>query len=127
MFAALWPAPHDSWRSPVISVLNLFDILPGREKQYAEYLRRVRPILERYGARLLMYGRTRMVYMGNCTQEYCGIVTYPSVGALKELSHDEQFQAIRPLRDDSTTNYVMTAIEEFEDIDAAAEHHENSQ
>ncbi|MCD6364856.1 MAG: DUF1330 domain-containing protein [Planctomycetes bacterium] len=110
----------------MISVLNLFDIVPGRQKQYAEYLRRVRPLLEKYGAKLLVYGQTRMVYMGNCTQEYCGIVSYPNVESLKGLSHDEQFKAIRLLRDDSTTNFVMTTIEEFKNIDAAIEHLDDS-
>ena len=106
----------------MIVVLNLFDILPGRQGDYAEYLRRVQPILDRHEAKVLLYGLTRMIYMGDCMQEYCGIVAHPSVGALREFSHDEEFEAIRPLRDESTTNYVLTVIEDFGGLNAAVEY-----
>ena len=109
----------------MIVVLNLFDIIPGREAEYALYLRRVRPILDRHGATVLLYGLTRMIYTGNCSQEYCGLVGYPSVRALRDLSSDDEFLAIRPLRDDSTENYVLTVIEEFAGLEAAAEYLEN--
>jgi uncharacterized protein (DUF1330 family) len=106
----------------VIVILNLFDLIAGQEAHYAEYLRRVQPILERHGADVLLYGLTRMIYKGNCTQEYCGMVAYPDIAALRAFSHDEDFVAIRSLRDSSTENYVMSAIEGFETMDAAATH-----
>ena len=103
----------------MIVVLNLFDIVKGRESQYAEYLRRVQPILDRYGAKVLLYGMTRMIYMGDCLQEFCGLIAYPSLSELRALSHDPDFVAIRSLRDDSTKNYVLTAIESFETLNDA--------
>lgn len=109
----------------MIVVLNLFDIVPGKEKDYAEYLRRVQPILERYGASVLLYGLTRMIYKGDCNQEYCGLVAYPAVQALREFSHDDDFLTIRRWRDESTKNYILSAIESFETMDAAAEYLEN--
>ena len=104
----------------MIVVLNLFDIIPGRETDYAEYLRRVQPILDRFGAEVLLYGLTRMIYMGNCSQRYCGLIAYKSLADLRDLSHDPEFNAIRPLRDNSTKNYVLTAIEGFETMSDAA-------
>jgi uncharacterized protein (DUF1330 family) len=97
----------------VIVVLNLFDVIPGREKDYAEYLRRVQPILDRVNARVLLYGLTRFVHLGNCTQEYCGLIAYNNLDDLRKLSHDAEFARIRPLRDNSTKNYVLTTIEGF--------------
>ncbi len=97
-------------------------MVPGRQKDYASYLRKVQPILDRYGAKVLLYGLTRMIYMGSCTQEYCGLIAYPSLKELRQLSHDPDFLAIRHLRDDSTRNYVLTAIEGFPTMMAAAEH-----
>jgi uncharacterized protein (DUF1330 family) len=105
----------------VIIVLNLFDIIPGRQNRYAEYLRRVQSILDRHGARVLVYGVTRMIYMGGVSQEYCGIIEYPSLKHLRAFSHDAEFQEIRPLRDESTTNYQLTAIQGFDTMDAAAD------
>jgi hypothetical protein len=32
----------------MIAVLNLFDVIPGKETQYAAYLAAVRPLLERH-------------------------------------------------------------------------------
>ena len=112
-------------RNSLIVVLNLFDIVPGKERDYAEYLRRVQPILDRYRAEVLVYGLSRMVYMGSCTQQYCGVIAYRSLRDLRELSHDPDFEKIRALRDDSTCNYVLTAIEGFESMDAAARYLEN--
>ena len=110
----------------MIVVLNLFDIIPGKELDYAQYLRKVQPLLDRYGAEVLLYGLTRMIYMGDCTQQYCGLIAYRSLSDLRQLSHDPEFEAIRPLRDDSTCNYVLTAIEGFETMAAAAEYLENN-
>ena len=106
----------------MLVVLNLFDIVPGGEADSAEYLRRVQPILDRYGAKVLLYGQTKIVYMGNCTQEYCGVVSYPDIESLRGLSHDPDFEAIRSLRDESTDNYVLTVLEGFETLAAAIEY-----
>lgn len=111
----------------MIVVLNLFDIVSGCEKDYAQYLRRIQPILDRYGATVLLYGMTRMIYMGKCNQEYCGMIGYQSLRDLRNLSHDPEFLKIRPLRDNSTKNYVLTAIENFPNMLAAAEYLENGQ
>ena len=109
----------------MIVVLNLFDIVPGKAKDYARYLRAVQPILDRYQAQVLLYGLTRMIYMGSCTQQYCGMIGYKSLRELRNLSHDPDFLKIRPLRDNSTKNYVLTAIEGFPTMLAAAEYLEN--
>jgi uncharacterized protein (DUF1330 family) len=109
----------------MIVVLNLFDIIPGREKQYASYLRQVQDILDRHRARVLVYGRTRMIYKGDASQEYCGMIEYPSLRNLRDFSSDPDFQAIRPLRDESTKNYVLTAIQDFPTMNDAAEFLEN--
>ena len=109
----------------MIAVLNLFDIKPGKQLQYAEYLRRVLPILKRYHARILVYGQTRMLAMGNCTQQYCGLIGYKSLKDLRELSHDPEFIAIRSLRDESTMNYVLTTIEDFPTMADAIRYLEN--
>ena len=109
----------------MITVLNLFDIIPGKEHQYAEYLRKVQPILDRHEAKVLLYGLTRMIPMGHCTQQYCGLIAYRDMRVLKELSRDPEFNAIRPLRDNSTMNYVMTVIEGFPTMDDAVRFLEN--
>lgn len=106
----------------MIAVLNLFDIIPGKEAQYAQYLRRVQPILDRYGARVLLYGLTKMIFTGKCTQEYCGLIAYKDLGDLMKLSRDPEFLQIVPLRDNSTSNYVLTAVEDFETMNHAAEY-----
>lgn len=109
----------------MIAVLNLFDIVKGAEQTYAEYLRRVQPILDRHGAKVLLYGLTRMIYKGHCNQQYCGLIAYPDLGRLRDFSHDAEFLAIRPLRDESTCNYALTAIEAFGSLNAAVAFLEN--
>jgi uncharacterized protein (DUF1330 family) len=111
----------------LIVVLNLFDIIPGKEKDYARYLREVQPILDRHGAKVLLYGLTRMIYMGSCKQSYCGLIAYDGLKSLRRLSRDPAFDQIRLLRDESTTNYVLTAIEGFGSLGDAVEYLENGQ
>lgn len=97
----------------MLIALNLFDIVPGKEALYAEYLRRVSPILERHHARVLFYGRTRARFLGSCGQEYCGIIAYQTPEDLCSFSRDPEFVEIRLLRDGSTHNYVLTVAEEI--------------
>jgi uncharacterized protein (DUF1330 family) len=106
-------------------VLNLFDMIPGREKDYASYLRDVQPILDRHGAKVLLYGLTRMIFKGTTTQEYCGIIEYPSLKALRAFSNDPDFLAIRSRRDDSTQRYILTTIEKFPTLNDAVDYLEN--
>lgn len=106
-------------RSAMVIALNLFDIIPGKEAMYAEYLRRVRPILERHHAHVLFYGRTRARFLGSCDQEYCGIIAYGDPTDLARFSHDPEFTEIKSLRDDSTRNYVLMIAEEIGLAEAA--------
>ncbi len=99
-------------RGVMIIALNLFDVVPGKEAMYADYLRRVLPILEQHHARVLFYGRTRARFLGPCDQEYCGIIAYEDPTDLARFSHDPAFMAIKSLRDNSTRNYVLTVAEE---------------
>jgi uncharacterized protein (DUF1330 family) len=105
----------------MLIALNLFDIIPGKEALYAEYLRRVAPILERNHARVLFYGRTRARFLGSCGQEYCGIIAYENPEDLCSFSRDPEFLEIRSLRDDSTRNYVLTVAEEIGLAEAAVQ------
>ncbi len=110
----------------MIVVLNLLDIIGGKEAQYADYLRRVQPILDRHGAKVLLYGLTKMIFMGVCPQEYCGLIAYDSLEAFRKFSHDDEYTSIMPLRDEATTNYVMTVIQSFDTMDEAASYIENN-
>jgi uncharacterized protein (DUF1330 family) len=100
-------------------------MVPGKEHDYARYLRLVQPILDRHNAKVLLYGLTRMIYKGPCSQQYCGLIGYQSLDDLRRFSHDEDFLNIVPLRDNSTQNYVLTAIEGFPTMNDAANYLEN--
>lgn len=104
----------------MIAVLNLFDVVAGREAMYAEYLRRVRPLLERHGARVLFYGATRARLLGSCGQGYCGIIAYETHEDLCRFSRDPDFLEVRRLRDGATANYVMLVLEGLPMEEAAA-------
>ena len=104
----------------MVVVLNLFDIRPERQRDYAEYLRKVQPVLDRHGAEVLVYGETRMLHLGRCVQQYCGLIRYPSMASLKRFSGDPDFLAIRPLRDESTENYLMCSVKEYSSLGEAA-------
>ena len=103
-------------------VVNLFDIKPGKQGMYAEYLRRVQAVLARHGARVVVYGQLRRVFWGDQSQQFCGLIEYPSFKKLRTFSQDPEFLEIRKLRDESTENYLMTAIEPFPELSDAVEY-----
>ena len=96
----------------MIAVLNLFNIRPDRAEQYQTYLQQVKPLLARHGAKILFYGVTRMVCLGQLPQQYCGLVLYPDMAALRALSHDPDFKRIQGLRDASTSDFEMVVLDE---------------
>lgn len=97
----------------MLGVLNLFNIIPAKQDLYDSYFRQVRPLLARYQAHILFYGTTRIVCLGNYHQEYCGLVMYPDMAAVKGLSSDPDFKRIRRLRDNSTTDFEMVIFDEI--------------
>jgi len=97
----------------MIGVLNLFNIIPAKQDLYDAYFKQVRPLLTRHQARLLFYGRTRIVCLGDYNQEYCGLVLYPDIHAVKSLSIDPDFKRIRKLRDGSTSDFEMVILDEM--------------
>ena len=97
----------------MIGVLNLFNIVPAKQDVYNEYLRQVRPLLTRYDSRILFYGKTRIVCLGDYSQEYCGLVVYPTMQAVKDLSNDPEFKRIRTLRDTATSDFEMVILDEI--------------
>jgi hypothetical protein len=70
----------------------------------------------------MCYGLTKMIFTGQADQEYCGLIAYPDMKALTDLSRDPEFRRIVPLRDAATDNYVMTAIEDFETLNHAVDY-----
>jgi uncharacterized protein (DUF1330 family) len=97
----------------MLGVLNLFNIIPARQDLYDSYFRQVRPLLKRYQATILFYGKTRIVCLGDYPQEYCGLVVYPDMHAVKGLSGDPDFRRIRTLRDRSTSDFQMVILDEI--------------
>ena len=101
----------------MLGILNLFNIAPEKQELYDRYLQAVRPLLARYQSSILFYGQTRIVCMGDYTQQYCGLVIYPDMLAVKALSNDPDFKRIRIWRDESTTDFEMVILDEM-DLDA---------
>ena len=98
----------------MIGVLNLFNIIPDKQALYERYLREVQELLPRYQSRILFYGKTRIVCLGDYTQEYFGLVVYPDMAALKALSSDPEFKRIRVWRDESTSDFEMAVLDELD-------------
>ena len=98
----------------MIGVLNLFNIIPAKQSLYDRYLQEVQELLPRYQSQILFYGKTRIVCLGNYTQEYCGLVVYPDMAAMKALSNDPDFKRIRVWRDESTSDFEMAVLDELE-------------
>ena len=78
-----------------IVMLNLLKFKPdGGREAYGEYGRKIGPILQKIGARLIFSGEARLCLIGGGDWDRIALVEYPNPMALIQMSRSEEYQAI---------------------------------
>ena len=92
-------------------MLNLLKFNPtGGIASYTEYARRVTPILERIGARLIFAGPVTTTVIGDQSWDSILLVEYPSRKTFVEMIASAEYQAIHHLRDEALERSELHAI-----------------
>ncbi|MDT0301374.1 DUF1330 domain-containing protein [Streptomonospora wellingtoniae] len=93
---------------PVV-MLNLLRFAPDGRASYAEYTRKARPFLERYGAELLYAGDGAAPLVAEEGQDWDAVllVRYPSREAFGRMVADPEYQEITGLRSGALVEAVL--------------------
>jgi uncharacterized protein (DUF1330 family) len=86
-----------------MSVYLVIDLSIHDEKSYAEYVTKVRPIVEAHGGRYLARGGKVTTLSGGWEPERVVIVEFPSEDDLRGWLTSDDYRALAPLREGTTT------------------------
>jgi uncharacterized protein (DUF1330 family) len=73
------------------------------QADYAQYVQKVRPIVEKHGGRYLSRGGTIVPLAGDWNPEKIVLIEFPSMENVHQWWNSEEYQAIKGLREVSTT------------------------
>jgi len=88
----------------------------GGSGKYGQYSRRVIPILERIGARVIYYGKGVMTFIGDDTWDKFLLVEYPSKASFVTMLSDREYQQAVHFRTEALSDsrlYITTSIKTF--------------
>ena len=74
--------------------VEIFDIEP-----YMRFMQRVKPVIEQWGGHYLARGGEFRVYEGDCEPRRLVLLEFPSMEALEQFYHSDEYQTLKPLRD----------------------------
>ena len=94
---------------PVLMV-NLLKFRPdGGAEEYAKYIVGVRPVLQEFGARILISGEAATCLIGNGDWDMIALVEYPSPSAFFEMVNTDEYQAVHNHRKAGLEGQVLYA------------------
>jgi uncharacterized protein (DUF1330 family) len=100
----------------VVYALNLFNLIPGAEAEYREYLKGASPIIQEVGGRLLCAGSppVRHITTDSQQRDRLLVVAFPDVNAFQLFMSRAKGGGLHPLRTASTRDYIWTLFEPWD-------------
>ena len=77
----------------------IFDVEIRDPKQYQDFMTKVKPALEKAGARYLARGGTHKVYEGDWNPRRIVLLEFPSLAAWESFYYGPVYQDIKAIRD----------------------------
>lgn len=99
----------------MVYALNVFNLVAGREKDYAEYSVKAGKIIYALDGRVVTSGwkPLRSIH-GDRQRQYFIVVEFPSEEVFQQFLDEGERQDIHPLREDATTDYIWTLYEPWD-------------
>jgi uncharacterized protein (DUF1330 family) len=94
-----------------VYVVNAYDIHDA--DTFKQYPPRVRPLLAKYGAKVLAMETNPRALEGT-PRTMNAIIEFPSEDAVDQFYHDPEYQSFIDLRHRSTSNCTMIVLKQFE-------------
>lgn len=87
-----------------MSVYTIIEIKIDDKEMYGEYVKKVKPIIEKYNGRYLVRGGKIIPLFGNWNPERIIVIEFPSHEDIKRCFGSEEYKMIAGFRENSTTN-----------------------
>ena len=94
-----------------VYIVNAYDI--NDFGMFSEYPPKVRPLLEKHGAKVLAM-ETNPKALEGIPKTMNAIIEFPSENAVNNFYNDPEYQAFINLRHNSTSNCTMLMLKQFE-------------
>ena len=91
----------------------IFDVEIRDMTQYQEFMKGIKPALERAGARYLARGGAHKVYEGDWAPRRIVILEFPSVAAWEAFYNGPAYQGLKAIRDECSSARLVS-VEGFE-------------
>ncbi len=88
---------------PVYVIIDISVRTQAAKADYAQYVEKVRPIVEKYGGRYLARGGKITPVVGDWNPERVILIKFPSSDHVKQWWNSPEYKAIMSLRENSTT------------------------
>jgi uncharacterized protein (DUF1330 family) len=107
-----FPAEHFS---QMVYALNVFDLVGGREDEYAAYSVRAGRIIHGLGGRVVASGwKPLRVLHGDRERRHMIVVEFPSEAVFQQFLDEGERQDLHALRERSTSDYIWTVYEPWD-------------
>ena len=91
-----------------MSGFAIFNIDIKRPEQYKEYVKKVKPIAERYGGEYIVRGGESTIVEGNWAYPRTVVIKFPSYEKALEWYNSEEYKPIKQIRlDNSVANGII--------------------
>jgi len=86
----------------------IFDVNIRDANQYQEYMKQVKPAIEKAGGRYLARGGAHKVYEGDWTPRRIVLVEFPSAAAIESFYNGPVYQGLKAIRDECSSARVVS-------------------
>ena len=91
-----------------MSGFAIFNIDIKRPEEYKEYVKKVKPIAERYGGEYIVRGGESTIVEGNWAYPRTVVIKFPSYEKALEWYNSEEYKPIKQIRlDNSVANGII--------------------
>ena len=95
-----------------MSGFAIFNIEVKKPEEYKEYVKKVKPIAEKFGGEYIVRGGETTIVEGNWTYPRTVVIKFPSYEKALEWYNSEEYKPIKQIRLDNSegTNIIIKGI-----------------
>lgn len=95
----------------MIYALNVYDIIPGREDQYAAYVQQISPLFEHFDMAIVAAGDKPIRTLMGQSRNHFALVRFADIDQFDGFMAAMTEHDCHKLREGSTENYIWTLYE----------------
>ncbi len=86
----------------------IFDVYIRDANRYQDFMKQVKPALEKAGARYLARGGAHKIYEGDWTPRRIVLLEFPSIAAWEAFYYGPVYQGVKSIRDECSSARLVS-------------------